>query len=756
MFCYYCMKETNAEGESCPICGKPFAADENRCHLAPGTVLKEKYLIGHVLGQGGFGITYAGKDTTLDIKIAVKEYYPQGHASRDCQTTNNVTLLTGPNEQYFANGKERFLTEAKTLAKFNRESNIVNVRDYFELNGTAYIIMDYVEGDDLKHYLRAHGKMDAQEVVDWFLPILRVLAKVHAEGLIHRDISPDNIIIEDDELILIDFGAARDLEISKSLSVMLKPGYAPGEQYCSDSTKQGPWTDIYAVCATMYECITGVVPQESSSRLFEDKLQKPSDLGIVLPSTIELALMKGLNNRSEDRQQTMQELIDDLTGKTVLMQPDYQPTVLMGGAAADELKKSLQEAESQKSAAAKSAQVNSAPVNSAPVITAAGGDLQQPQQVVTVIHQESAASKKLLFVVIAACMAIVLMGGGIAYAIVNANRPGLTGENSISSASPDADSTDAPDSEERNSISETEAETDAAKDSKASTDAASGADSDAEETTTTDKQKNDKNKDSESESDSEEDPEPVFTQRSKRSDNSGNHSDPDPEPEPEPEPTKPVTTKKPETTKPKPVTTEAPKTDPPQTDPPKPNPKSDTFKLDYNGETITITGLKREVETLDIPSEIDGVAVTAIGENAFENCGCILEVFIPDSIEKIGKYAFKGSGTEYLHLPDSMYKIDEYAFYGMEFIQKVIIPDSVEYINAWAFGQCENLEKICIPSSVIEIGVSAFRCEPSTGGKIYYAASSSMWKSIDISDTAFLGFDLQNDVVYNEHDFGVV
>lgn len=341
MYCYFCMSESTEMNGCCIHCGRSFAKDEDRNHMLPGTMLKGKYMVGNVLGQGGFGITYAGRDTTLDIRIAIKEYYPTGHASRDCLSTNEVTMLSGPNEAYFANGKQRFLSEAKALAKFNRSSNIVHARDFFELHNTAYIIMDFVEGKDLKHYLREAGRIEAQSLVDWFMPILNVLGKVHAEGLIHRDISPDNIIVENGELILIDFGAARDVGATKSLSVMLKPGYAPGEQYTSDRSQQGPWTDIYAVCATMYECITGVTPQESSSRLFEDKLQRPSALGIAIPPHIEAALMHGMANRYKERPQNMQQLIAELRGmvmppsvtafvndpKTVLM--DDPRTVLM-------------------------------------------------------------------------------------------------------------------------------------------------------------------------------------------------------------------------------------------------------------------------------------------------------------------------------------------------------------------------------------------------------------------------------------------
>ena len=251
----------------CPFCGFDEAQYEpSPHHLPPRTILGGKCLIGRVLGEGGFGITYMGWDLNLDLKLAIKEYYPTGYVTRAGTTSNTVTPFRGEKTEFFATGRSRFINEAKTLAKFYTLPGIVSVRDFFLENGTAYIVMEFVEGETLKQRLsRVGGKMAPGEVFELMRPLLRSLAEMHASGLIHRDISPDNIMITPENNIkLIDFGAARDYLDSgnRSLSVMLKPGYAPEEQYFARG-QQGPWTDIYALCATIYRAITGITPPES-------------------------------------------------------------------------------------------------------------------------------------------------------------------------------------------------------------------------------------------------------------------------------------------------------------------------------------------------------------------------------------------------------------------------------------------------------------------------------------------------------------
>ena len=317
MFCYYCMNYMDDAAEVCPSCGRPIYNGQALHHLKPGTtLLNGRYMVGRVLGEGGFGITYIGRDLDLDIRVAIKEYYPKGYANRNVSAVDSVTLTTNGENDVYTKGRERFLREARTLARFTREPSIVNVHDYFEANNTAYFVMDYLKGIDLKDYIKINGPLDPQTAIDLFIPLMEVLAKVHEQGMIHRDISPDNIIVEDGELILIDFGASREVYSGKSISVIHKPGYAPCEQQYSRGN-QGPWTDVYALCATIYKCITNIKPPESSERIFEDRLVAPSKLGINIPPTIEAALMKGLSNRYEERQQDMYQLIQEFKGMPV-------------------------------------------------------------------------------------------------------------------------------------------------------------------------------------------------------------------------------------------------------------------------------------------------------------------------------------------------------------------------------------------------------------------------------------------------------
>ena len=286
-------------------------------HLKPGTLLNHRYRVDGVLGEGGFGITYVGLDTMLDMKVAVKEYYPHGYANRNNESSTEVTISTGKQSEFFEKGKEKFLKEARVLGRFSGVPGIVNVHDFFRENETAYIVMEYLNGITLKEYVKRHGVMPADELCALMAPLLKSLDEIHKAGLIHRDISPDNIMLmPDHSLKLMDFGAARDVSAAgqKSLSVMLKPGYAPEEQYRSRG-HQGPWTDIYAICATMYKCITGVTPDDSMQRVFEDELRPPSQLGIKLEKYQEDAIMKGLSVLQKDRFSSAVLLCEALMGK---------------------------------------------------------------------------------------------------------------------------------------------------------------------------------------------------------------------------------------------------------------------------------------------------------------------------------------------------------------------------------------------------------------------------------------------------------
>ena len=288
--------------------------EENLYCLRKGTRLIGRYTIEGVLGQGGFGITYLGMDELHKKKVAIKEFFPQGIVTRNIEYEDTVTVtLVGEKENY-DKGKERFLKEARTMAKFSKDEGIVKALDFFEINNTAYIVMEYLEGITLKQYLRENQRIAPEDLIELLVPLIESLDEIHSQGMIHRDISPDNImVLPDGRIKLMDFGAARDYTEfgEKSLSIVLKPGYAPPEQYQTHGI-QGPWTDIYALCATMYKCITGENPPDAIDRVIDDHLKKISEFGIVIPPQEEAAIIKGMSVSAQDRYQDIKDFCEDL------------------------------------------------------------------------------------------------------------------------------------------------------------------------------------------------------------------------------------------------------------------------------------------------------------------------------------------------------------------------------------------------------------------------------------------------------------
>lgn len=313
--CTFCAAE--AMENICTNCGKDISEYQPAPHhLQPGTILAGKYIVGGVLGEGGFGITYIGRDTILDMTVAIKEYFPSGVVNRNNTISAEVTSPIGDAITFFEKGKKSFLDEARILAKFSKEQSIVSVRDFFSENNTAYIVMEYLEGVDLKTFIEKNGAMDFKTVVNMLSPVMTALSKIHSQGLIHRDISPANIMILNDGTVkLLDFGAAREVSGAdeKSLSILLKPGYAPEEQYRTKG-KQGPWTDVYALSATMYKMITGITPDDAMNRLFSDELKTPTELGITIDPIAEKALLKGLSVTQKERYQSIGDLLKGFQG----------------------------------------------------------------------------------------------------------------------------------------------------------------------------------------------------------------------------------------------------------------------------------------------------------------------------------------------------------------------------------------------------------------------------------------------------------
>lgn len=307
--CPNCLAEKT--GPDCAACGYP-ATQENRAgiHLMPGTALMGRYHTGRLLGQGGFGATYLGWDDRLHVKVAIKEFYPANLISR-VPGSPRVVPFSDIHAEGFAMGLGKFLEEARTLARLRDIKEIVVVQDFFEENATAYLVMELLQGRTFKRYLtESGGAVDAKRALAILGPIMRALQQVHDLGLIHRDISPDNIFITTaGERKLLDFGAARHAASrGASLTVILKPGYAPPEQYSPDG-RQGPWTDVYALCATLYGALAGKTPPDATSRFMTDVVPKLSDYGVTVPPAFERVLIAGLAMRYTDRPQSMRELM---------------------------------------------------------------------------------------------------------------------------------------------------------------------------------------------------------------------------------------------------------------------------------------------------------------------------------------------------------------------------------------------------------------------------------------------------------------
>ena len=318
--CLGCMELFGDEFEICPHCGYIVGTHaEEAIHMEPGTILHDRYIIGKILGYGGFGITYIGWDGKLEQKVAIKEYLP-GEFSTRMPGQSQVTVFNGEKSEQFHDGLKKFIDEAKRLAKFQNEPGIVKIFDSFEENETAYIIMEYLDGETLTDYLKREKTIPEDQAVNMLLPVMNSLQSVHAEGLLHRDIAPDNIFLtKTGEVKLIDFGASRyaTTSHSRSLTVIIKPGFSPEEQYRSRGD-QGPYTDVYALAATLYKMITGKTPPDAMERRAKyenqnkDILEEPHKLNKEISVNREVAILNAMNVRIEDRTPDVATFLNEL------------------------------------------------------------------------------------------------------------------------------------------------------------------------------------------------------------------------------------------------------------------------------------------------------------------------------------------------------------------------------------------------------------------------------------------------------------
>ena len=326
--CMHCMARKADEQEACPVCGfieRDFVPEKH--HLPPRTILKGQYLVGCALGEGGFGITYIGWDLFLHIPVAIKEYFPSGVVIRD-QGQCTVSVFAGKDEQSFLKGRESFFREAQKVARFDNNPGVVSVKNCFIENGTAYIIMEYISGINLGVYAsKRGGKLGFEETLRLLETPIRTLNALHGASTYHRDISPENLMLSKTGTVkLIDFGSAMESDSEKKTRVlMVRSGYSPVEMY-STNGKDGSYSDVYSMAATIYKLITGVTPPAATERLDADPLVRPTMLGVKdITTTQENALMRGLTVQQKDRYQTMAEFFYDLYGRGIDDDPNPKP-----------------------------------------------------------------------------------------------------------------------------------------------------------------------------------------------------------------------------------------------------------------------------------------------------------------------------------------------------------------------------------------------------------------------------------------------
>ena len=326
--CNGCFREFS-NGDSC-------SCDWERKHnlsaglvLRPGVILRNEYRVGGALGVGGFGITYKALHLETGAFRAIKEYMPSVFANR-VTGGNTVTTVGNSGRDLFEHGLRRFSEEAGVLARINHPS-VVAVHEYFAENETAYFVMEYLGSVTLASYLDDHGdKLEPGVALELMMRVMDGLRQAHGFGLIHRDVSPDNICIDRGFVRLIDFGAARFAvgeKHPKSLTVVVKDGYSPIEQYSSTGV-QGPFTDVYAVGATLYRSIVGKRAPSAASRFLNDKLLSPRSQGVDVSPRVERVILKAMSLRAADRYRSvaeMQEALDASLAADARASRSHQP-----------------------------------------------------------------------------------------------------------------------------------------------------------------------------------------------------------------------------------------------------------------------------------------------------------------------------------------------------------------------------------------------------------------------------------------------
>lgn len=312
--CPHCQEMIPDDFDHCGFCGKDVHVNNKPYMLQIGTILQDRYYIGAAIGQGGFGITYSCCDLRLDMKVAIKEYYPDRLVKRNTSDSNDIVLINSSKQSVYDHEMDKCLLEARTLGDFADDPGVVRVSDIFNQNKTVYIVMEYLEGMTLEQFRKRNPEVDFDFCYKMLNPVIKVLEHIHERGLIHRDISPSNImVLPDGRAKLLDFGSASryDEPTDNEEILVLREGYSPIEQY-QKGVMPGPWTDVYAFCATFYYMLTGINPISADERVNEDKLEKPSQMGVDILGGQEDALMHGLAVSPDSRTKSMEQLEDEM------------------------------------------------------------------------------------------------------------------------------------------------------------------------------------------------------------------------------------------------------------------------------------------------------------------------------------------------------------------------------------------------------------------------------------------------------------